>query len=50
MVHDVTAAAHCLRCDWTTTGTWVDVDAAAVKHTRKGHPTATITTPARRTP
>jgi hypothetical protein len=44
----MTATAHCHRCNWTTTGTWTHTDHAADKHTRPGHPTATIATPARR--
>ena len=40
----MTGAAHCQRCDWTTTGTPPDADKAAEAHTRKtGHPIATIT-------
>ena len=43
----MTATAHCHTCDWTTTGTWTDVDKTADKHTRTtSHPTATIATPA----
>lgn len=46
----MTATAHCQGCDWTTSGQLADVDRAAEKHTRKGHPTATIATPARKNP
>lgn len=45
----MTATARCLTCNWTTTGTPADTDRAAQKHTRKGHPTITCTTPARST-
>ena len=42
----MTATARCLRCDWTAgPGPWAAVDRAADKHTRAGHPTATIATP-----
>jgi hypothetical protein len=45
----MTGTAHCIgRCDWTATPQ--DADKAADAHTRKtGHPTATITTPAKGT-
>lgn len=47
----MTAIAHCLRCGWTAgPGAVPAVDRAADKHTSPGHPTATIATPARRTP
>ena len=40
----MTATAHCHRCDWTAgPGPAADIDRAAEKHTRAGHPTATIT-------
>jgi hypothetical protein len=42
----LTASAHCLRCDWTATGTMAAADKAAEKHTAIGHPTATMATPA----
>lgn len=39
----VTVTAHCIgRCDWTATGDWPAVDRAAEKHTKAGHPTATV--------
>lgn len=43
----MTAAAHCTgRCGWTAgPGPASDIDRAADKHTRDGHPTATIVTP-----
>lgn len=44
----LTAAAHCLRCDWTAgPGPAADIDRAADKHTRGGHPTAVTATPCR---
>jgi hypothetical protein len=43
----LTASASCLRCDWTAgPGEWAEVDRAAEKHTRTGHPTATSARPA----
>jgi hypothetical protein len=42
-----TATAHCLRCEWTAgPGDPGAVDRAAERHTRTGHPTATIAEPA----
>jgi hypothetical protein len=44
----LTATAHCHGCDWTTgPATMAAADKAAEKHTRPGHPTATMATPAR---
>ena len=43
---DVTITAHCLRCQWTTTGSWADVDKQADKHTKQTkHPTAVVAMP-----
>lgn len=44
----MTATARCIgRCEWTAgPGPWPDIDRAADKHTRTGHPTATTATPA----
>ncbi len=42
----LTAAAHCLRCEWTAAGSMAEVDKAAEAHTRKtAHPTATQAVP-----
>ena len=38
----LTASALCLRCEWTAEGTMADVDKAAEKHTKGGHPTITM--------
>ncbi len=47
MIGTVTASAHCLRCDWTAgPGTMAEVDKAAERHTKSGHPTATAARPA----
>jgi hypothetical protein len=40
------AAAHCLRCEWTASGTMAEADRGAEKHTKAGHPTATTAEPA----
>lgn len=43
----LTATARCQGCDWTAgPGPQADVDKAAEKHTRKGHPTAVVAEPA----
>jgi hypothetical protein len=42
-VADLTTTARCLRCPWTAAGDWAAADRAAEKHTRAGHPTATVT-------
>ena len=42
----LTTRARCLRCPWTQAGDWAGTDRAAEKHTRAGHPTATVTEPA----
>jgi hypothetical protein len=42
----MTATARCHGCDWTAgPGPAADIDRAAQKHTRQGHPTATCATP-----
>jgi hypothetical protein len=42
----VTATASCPICDWTAgPGEWADVDRAAERHTRTGHPTITSAKP-----
>ena len=43
MTRQLTAAARC-PCEWTAAGDPDATDRAAEKHTRKGHPTATVTT------
>ena len=46
----VTASASCLRCPWTAgPGDWAEVDKAAEKHSKAGHPTATAARPAIKT-
>ena len=43
----VTATAHCLGCDWTAgPGSQADIDRQAERHTKAGHPTATVGAPA----
>lgn len=43
----VAASAHCIGCcGWTADGDPAAVDKQAEKHTRTGHPTATVATPA----
>ena len=44
----LTAAAHCIRCDWTAAASDLGTaDRAAEAHTRTtGHPTATVARPA----
>lgn len=44
---ELTAAARCLRCEWTEAGDPAATDKAANDHTAVGHPTATVTTWAR---
>lgn len=40
----MTTTARCLRCDWTAPpGDWAAADRAAERHTKAGHPTATVT-------
>lgn len=47
MTITLTASASCLRCDWTASGDWADVDRGAEKHARStGHPTMTSAKPA----
>jgi hypothetical protein len=41
----LTARARCLRCDWAEAGDPGTVDKLAEKHTKTGHPTATVTEP-----
>lgn len=38
----LTASARCHACAWTTEGDPAAVDKAAEKHTKAGHPTATV--------
>lgn len=42
----LTAAARCHGCDWTTEGKPADVDKAAGRHVKAGHPVATVMRPA----
>ncbi len=43
----VTAAAHCLRCEWTAAGSMAEVDKQAERHTKTArHPTVTLAVPA----
>jgi hypothetical protein len=42
----LTATAHCLRCDWSAAGSMAEVDKQAERHTKTGHPTATLAAPA----
>jgi hypothetical protein len=49
-VTELTTAARCLGCPWTAAGNPAATDKAADKHTAAGHPTATVTTPARAEP
>ena len=47
----VSAGAHCGGCDWTAgPGDQADVDKAADKHVRAGHPTTTVVEPKARVP
>jgi hypothetical protein len=42
----LTATANCLRCPWSAgPGNQATVDKQAERHTRVGHPTATLATP-----
>jgi hypothetical protein len=43
----LTASAHCIgHCAWTEAGDPETVDMLAEKHTKTGHPTATVMRPA----
>ena len=43
----LTASAHCLRCEWSASGSMAEADKQADKHTRTTrHPTATLARPA----
>jgi len=43
----LTVTARCHGCDWTAAGKPADVDKAAGKHVRTGHPTSVKATPSR---